>query len=81
MGPHDQPGIEEMMDGGSTNVAELDRADAEERATQAWRIEQLTRLGLPSQVAPFFADIVDWHDLEKLTGRGCPLGLALEILR
>jgi hypothetical protein len=46
-----------------------------------WRAEQLQRLGLPSTLAEAFADDVDWHALSKLIERGCPLGLALEIVR
>jgi hypothetical protein len=46
-----------------------------------WRAEQLRRLGVPSGLAETFADDVDWHALSKLIDRGCPLGLALEIVR
>ena len=46
-----------------------------------WRAEQLRRLGLPSTLAETFADAVDWHALSALIERGCPLGLALEIVR
>jgi len=46
-----------------------------------WGAEQLRRLGLPSILAETFADDVDWHALSALIERGCPLGLALEIVR
>jgi hypothetical protein len=46
-----------------------------------WRAEQLRRLCLPSILAETFADDVDWHALSALIERGCPLGLALEIVR
>jgi hypothetical protein len=46
-----------------------------------WRAVQLRRLGLPSILAETFADDVDWHALSTLIERGCPLGLALEIVR
>jgi predicted component of type VI protein secretion system len=46
-----------------------------------WRAEQLRRLGLPSLLAATLADDVDWHALSALIERGCPLGLALEIVR
>jgi hypothetical protein len=46
-----------------------------------WRAEQLRRLGVPSILAETFADAVDWHALSALIERGCPLGLALEIVR
>jgi hypothetical protein len=46
-----------------------------------WRAEQLQRLGVPHILAQAFADEVDWHSLSALIERGCPLGLALEIVR
>jgi hypothetical protein len=46
-----------------------------------WRAEQLRRLGVPSILAETFADDVDWHALSAVIERGCPLGLALEIVR
>jgi hypothetical protein len=46
-----------------------------------WRVEQLRRLGVPSILAETFADAVDWHAVSALIERGCPLGLALEIVR
>jgi hypothetical protein len=46
-----------------------------------WRAEQLRRLGVPSILAEAFVDEVDWHALSALIERGCPLGLALEIVR
>ena len=60
---------------------DLDERSAEERLVRAWRSEQLRRLGLAGVVADVFADLVDWHELAALVGRGCPLALALEILR
>jgi hypothetical protein len=61
--------------------AELDRDAAEERLVHDWRTEQLRRVGLPHSLAETFADIVDWHALEDLVGRGCAPRLALEIVR
>ena len=46
-----------------------------------WRTEQLFRLGLPRILAYAFAETVDWHELAALVERGCPLALALEIVR
>ena len=57
-----------------------ERAD-EELQIHAWRAEQLERLGLPRVLAERFAELVDWHDLANLVGRGCPLDLAFEIAR
>ena len=59
----------------------LDRRESEELSVRAWRAEQLGRLGLPPTLAQTFADCVDWHALADLIDRGCPLGLALDIVR
>ena len=64
-----------------TQDVDLDVRSAEERLVRAWRSEQLRRFGLPGAVADMFADLVDWHELAALVGRGCPPSLALEILR
>jgi hypothetical protein len=60
-----------------------DRRDdpEEELRVQAWRIEQLKRLGLPRTLAERFGDVVDWHALAALVARGCSPELALEIVR
>lgn len=59
----------------------LDQRESEELSVRAWRVEQLGRLGLPPTVAETFADLVDWHALARLLDRGCPLALALDIVR
>jgi hypothetical protein len=59
----------------------LDRDARETLVVRGWRAEQLRRLGLPSILAETFADDIDWHALSSLIERGCPLGLALEIVR
>lgn len=53
---------------------------AEAVAVLAWRAEQLLELGVPADAADGLAEIVDWHELAALVGRGCPLELALQIL-
>jgi hypothetical protein len=58
-----------------------DLCDEETLVVREWRAEQLRRLGMPSILAEAFADDVDWHALSALIERGCPLGLALEIVR
>jgi hypothetical protein len=60
---------------------DLDGDATETLVVREWRAEQLRRLGLPSILAATFADDVDWHALSALIERGCPLGLALEIVR
>jgi hypothetical protein len=59
----------------------LEDAGEEELAVQAWRSEQLRRLGLSRGVAETFADLVDWHEVAALVARGCSPELALEIAR
>ena len=60
---------------------ELDRDAGEALVVRAWRVEQLGRLGLPYILADRFADVIDWHALAELIERGCPLHLALDIVR
>ena len=64
------------------SVSELveDTAD-EELLIQAWRAEQLRRLGLSRAVADTFAALVDWHEVAALVAQGCSPELALEIAR
>jgi hypothetical protein len=57
------------------------RAIGEEAcAVHAWRVDQLTRLGLAWPVAEAVADTVDWHDVDKLVRLGCPPSLAVTIV-
>ena len=63
------------------SAEDLDLDVGETLVVREWRTEQLRRLGLPSILAETFADAVDWHALSALIERGCPLGLALEIVR
>jgi hypothetical protein len=60
---------------------DLDVDVGEALVVREWRAEQLRRLGVPSILAETFADAVDWHALSAVIERGCPLGLALEIVR
>ena len=46
-----------------------------------WRRMQMELLGYDEDTASKYADLVDWHELDRLIQRGCPLGLALEIIR
>ena len=69
------------MNTAPTHEHDLDDQNGEELLIHAWRSEQLRRLGLSCAAADAFADSVDWHDLAALLTRGCPLALALEIVR
>ena len=46
-----------------------------------WRAAQLKRLGMPGPLAEAYADHLDWHQLAYLVNRGCPLPLAVRIIR
>jgi hypothetical protein len=54
---------------------------SEESRVNAWRVEQLAKLGLSLPIADAVADAVDWHDIARLVQDGCPPELALEIAR
>jgi hypothetical protein len=55
--------------------------DHDDLLVHEWRATQLTRLGIPLSLAQTSADHVDWHQIAKLVGRGCPPRLALQIVR
>ena len=55
--------------------------DHDDLLVHEWRVTQLTRLGIPWSLAQAVADHVDWHQVAKLVRRGCPPGLALQIVR
>jgi hypothetical protein len=52
----------------------------EDQLVHAWRVLQLTRLGIPGSLAEIYADRLDWHQVAKLVRRGCPPLLALRII-
>jgi hypothetical protein len=60
---------------------ELDDGNGEEYVVNAWRAEQLRRLGVSPTLAEVFAGLVDWHQIANLVERGCSAQLALEIVR
>jgi hypothetical protein len=61
---------------------EVELEESEEDARiYAWRVEQLSGLGLSRVVASAVASFVDWHEIARLVERGCSPDLALEIVR
>jgi predicted component of type VI protein secretion system len=61
---------------------EVELEESEEDARiYAWRVEQLSGLGLSQVVASAVASFVDWHEIARLVERGCSPELALEIVR
>jgi hypothetical protein len=53
--------------------------DEEELLVHDWRVDRLTRLGVPGSLAEIYADRLDWHQVARLVQRGCPPRLALRI--
>jgi hypothetical protein len=53
--------------------------DEEELLVHTWRVDRLTRLGVPGSLAEVYADRLDWHQVARLVQRGCPPRLALRI--
>jgi hypothetical protein len=53
----------------------------EDALVYAWRVEQLSGLGLSHLIASAVASFIDWHEIARLVERGCSLELALEIVR
>ena len=51
----------------------------EEQLVHNWRVDRLTRLGVPGSLAEVYADRVDWHQVARLMQGGCPPRLALRI--
>lgn len=65
-------------------LAEIEVAaeESEEDARiYAWRVEQLSALGLSHVIASAVASFVDWHEIARLVEHGCSPELALEIVR
>jgi hypothetical protein len=54
--------------------------DGEELFVRNWRVDRLTRLGVPGSLAEVYADRLDWHQVARLVQRGCPPRLALRIV-
>jgi hypothetical protein len=61
---------------------EVEVEESEEEArVYAWRVEQLSGLGLSQIIASAVASFIDWHEIARLVERGCSPELALEIVR
>jgi uncharacterized OsmC-like protein len=61
---------------------EVEAEESEEDGrVYAWRVEQLSGLGLSHVIASAVASFVDWHEIARLVEHGCPPELALEIVR
>jgi len=61
---------------------EMETEESEDDASvYAWRVKQLSSLGLSYVIASAVASFVDWHEIASLVERGCSPELALEIVR
>jgi hypothetical protein len=61
---------------------EVETEESEEDSRiYAWRVEQLSELGLSQVIASAVASFVDWHEIARLVESGCSPELALEIVR
>jgi hypothetical protein len=69
------------MSSGTAVAATGPGLSAEAAAVHAWRVSQLTRLGLDEPAAELVADKVDWHEVARLVNRGCAAALALMIVQ
>ena len=47
--------------------------DEEELLVHNWRVDRLTRLGVPGSLAEVYADRLDWHQVARLVQRGWPV--------
>ncbi len=65
---------------GTKSAASTTPEDKETTAVHAWRVLQLTELGLDRSVADEVADKVDWHEIARLVRQGCPPSLAVAIV-
>ena len=57
------------------------QAGGEDLLVHNWRVDRLSRLGVPRSLAEVYADRLDWHQVARLVQRGCPPRLALRIVQ
>jgi hypothetical protein len=69
------------MNSGTAAATAHESIDPETVIVHAWRVRQLVRLGLPQPLAESVADTVDWHEVARLVGHGCPAQLAVSIIK
>jgi hypothetical protein len=67
------------MKGRRTVMTTYQAGGGEELLVHNWRVDRLTRLGVPGSLAEVYADRLDWHQVARLVQRGCPPRLALRI--
>jgi hypothetical protein len=71
--------IEKSIEGRRPIMTTHKGPDEEELFVHNWRVDRLTRLGVPGSLAEVYADRLDWHQVARLVQRGCPPRLALRI--
>jgi hypothetical protein len=67
------------MKGRRTVMTTYQAGGGEELLVHNWRVDRLTRLGVPGSLAEVYADRLDWHQVARLVQRGCPPRLTLRI--
>ena len=55
--------------------------DYHQLSAHCWRVSRLRSLGMPGALAEIYADRLDFHQIARLVQRGCPLLLAIRIVR
>ena len=65
----------------SVNAVPGESLEQESEKVHNWRVDRLTGLGVARPVAEDVADRLDWHEVAKLVGRGCPAWLAVAIVQ
>jgi hypothetical protein len=58
-----------------------DAISRDDMLVHSWRMSQLARLGVPGPLAEIYADRIDWRQVARPVQCGCPLRLALRIVR
>jgi hypothetical protein len=64
-----------------TEIEIMTGQSEEDARVYAWRVEQLSGLGLSHVIASAVASFIDPHEIARLVERGCSPELALEIVR
>jgi hypothetical protein len=70
----------DISEGRRTIMTTYQVGGGEELLVHDWRVDRLTRLGVPGSLAEVYADRLDWHQVARLVQRGCPPRLALRIV-
>jgi hypothetical protein len=76
----DKSDLDSQRRAGEPIMTTFQAGGREELLVHSWRVDRLTRLGVPGSLAEVYADRLDWHQVARLVQRGCPPRLALRIV-